>query len=330
MDSQGMTDSMGMRDRQGTRDRQGMTGSQGMTDRQGTTDSQDSPGQRRSCWQRLTPPSAGHPARSSRPSWPILVLLSQVRGLRDERWKNTKTELVTEGASWLFIPGVSVTRCRQEPPAGACREAATSLPLRSIHLKTSLKYQGRASTKSPFPSVRGLPLPPSGSGCVCTSLSHRTPIPSWGLAAQAGAVSSHRAAWYHLYHTLRPCGFPSPAILGKLQEAQLGQRCSAVALARSSWRPEAAVELLNPCTPRAADGGECLQAGKGEQESEKQIWFHSVISHFALQLPQRGAWAGSCLCCASGRGSGGAGTSPVLTTSMRPSSRCPSFLPSSP
>lgn len=25
------------------------------------------------------------------------------------------TELVTEGVSWLFIPGVSVTRCRQEP-----------------------------------------------------------------------------------------------------------------------------------------------------------------------------------------------------------------------
>lgn len=189
-----------------------------------------------------------------------------MRGLRDERWKNTKTELVTEGASWLFIPGVSVTRCRQEPPAGACREAATSLPLRSIHLKTSLKYQGCASTKSPFLSVRGLPLPPSGSGCVCTSLSHRTPIPSWGLAARAGAVSSHRAAWYHLYHTLRPCGFPSPAILGKLREAQLSQQCSAVALARSSWRPEAAVELLNPCTPRAADGVSACGLAKGSRK----------------------------------------------------------------
>lgn len=85
-----------------------------------------------------------------------------------------------------------------------------------------------------------------------------------------------------------------------------------------------------PLHTQSSRWGECLRAGKGEQESEKQIWFHSVISHFALQLPQRGAWAGSCLCCASRRGSGRAGTSPVLTTSMRPSSRCPSFLPSSP
>lgn len=110
-----------------------------------------------------------------------------------------------------------------EPPVGACREAATTLPLRSSHLKISLKYQGRASMKSPFLGVRGLPLPPSGSDGVCTSLSQRTPIPSWVPAPRAGAVSGHRAAGCRLHRALRLRGLPSPTILGKLREAQLGQ-----------------------------------------------------------------------------------------------------------
>ncbi|EOB05940.1 hypothetical protein Anapl_00614 [Anas platyrhynchos] len=47
------------------------------------------------------------------------------------------------------------------------------------------------------------------------------------------------------------------AILGKLQEAQLGQRCSAVALARSSQGTGCTAAdgaHPEPCTPRAADG----------------------------------------------------------------------------